>query len=110
MKASELMLGDYVLNEPAEGVQFYDRVILISDTPAFEKMKPVPLTYELLAKNFQTYDENERLGWLPNYDEDNSFHLEWIDDNNKIIMEHVCYVHEVQHLLKLVGCDKEIKL
>lgn len=70
---------------------------------------PIPLTEDLMAKNFPDYDSGYQIGWWLNEDKQ-SFQVEWQDDNAEVILKKVKYVHELQHLLNLLGIHKEITL
>lgn len=108
MRASELMLGDWVKSRgKIEQVsEVYDGYIC---TDSFEDshdyhFDPIPLTEEILQKNFPTPEE---IVWWPL--EDGSFRVEMQDDTHLIIGKYN-YVHELQHALRLFGKDGEIEL
>lgn len=67
-------------------------------------VEPIPLTEEILQKNFPTPEE---IVWWPF--KDGSFRVEMQDDTHLIIGKYN-YVHELQHALRLFGKDGEIKL
>ena len=69
-----------------------------------EWFNPIPLTEEILQKNFPTPEE---IVWWPL--NDGSFRVEMQDDTHLIIGKYN-YVHELQHALRLFGKDGEIKL
>ena len=84
----------------------------------YNNVEPIPITSEILEKNgFVTdrYGEielNDELGTSetnivlePTYSEE----YYWWRINNNLIVK-IKYVHELQHILKLVGIEKEIKL
>ncbi len=108
MKANELMLGDWVKSRgKIEQVsEVYDGFIC---TDSFEDshdyhFDPVPLTEEILQKNFPTPEE---IAWWPL--NDGSFRAEMLDDTH-LISGKYNHVHELQHALRLFGKDGEIKL
>ena len=73
-----------------------------------EKIEPIPLTAEILEKNFPTY---EGLAWEPSdmLDTIPAFTIR-IDEDFAHIEIDLRYVHELQHTLRLCGIEKEIKL
>ena len=131
MKASELMIGDWVMVCPWdetpwkpkkitdinfhswEGVDFCDDVGVEGwDELSLDQIKPIPLTKEILEKNGFVKDDT----WD-----------EWVHFTNGIIIDftllvdedgfrldipnaRINYVHELQHALKLCGINKEITL
>lgn len=102
------MLGDWVKSRgKIEQVsEVYDGYIC---TDSFEDshdyhFDPIPLTEEILQKNFPTPEE---IVWWPL--EDGSFRVEMQDDTHLIIGKYN-YVHELQHALRLFGKDGEIEL
>lgn len=114
MKATELMIGDWVSsfgnNCRITAIDKYDaKVCTDPEDELFflDDIYPIPLTYEILKKN----------GW-----KDAEFWCEYQDGNNSIQsclpdmrgringieIEHFqCeYVHQYQHLLRLCGLDE----
>lgn len=108
MNAKELMLGDWVKSRgKIEQVsEVYDGFLC---TDSFEDshdyhFDPLPLTEEILQKNFPTPEE---IVWWPL--KDGSFRVEMQDDTHLIIGKYN-YVHELQHALRLFSKDGEIEL
>lgn len=113
MKATDLMIGDWVKpscwNEQVilvgEG-----RVTVNSDSYTDDEINPIPLTAEILNKNFRADKQWGENGWFIN----DHIHIFWesIGVYHIQYMEIVAieYVHELQHALKLCGIDKEIEL
>lgn len=99
MKSSELMLGDWILygKRPVQVLQLTSHKI-------YRGFYPIPLTEEILQKNFPTPEE---IVWWPL--NDGSFRVEMQDDTHLIIGKYN-YVHELQHALRLFGKDGEIEL
>lgn len=129
MKANELMIDDWVCNHESNQYQRvwlldYDNVILDGYySYDYDDIEPIPLTPEILEKNGWTYnDEDEKFSpqtWVggglmlqgagdcgyrivvtSDYDDE--------DTNNTPFV--ICYVHELQHALKLRRIKKEIVL
>ena len=127
MKATDLMIGDYVVNTEF-GKNDIDKIETLAPRRVWlehgrtyvpiEFIEPVPLTTEILEKNGFVKDEND----------DNMYYWNWgvIDDcisydkeTSKVrifyvsglaFVKIVLYVHELQHALRLCEIQKEIKL
>lgn len=116
MKATELMIDDWVLDKkkPVQitGIicdDFFETTL--SPSIGGEYISPIPLTSEILKKNgFEEcrIEEIEYYGWRLNED----FSLErnavdtliWNDDVP------IHSVHQLQHALRLCGIEKEIEI
>ena len=121
MNAKDLMIGDWVLiNGTPRKVQAIDGVDdeSMADDELYtfaedrycseDKVEGVPLTEEILQKNFPTPEEiPEEIIWWPL--DDGSFRVEMQDDTHLIIGKYN-YVHELQHALRLFGKNGEIKI
>ena len=131
MKAKDLMVGDYVMFDDspciieeisAKGwIHILDagnktRVALTSDY-ILGIIESIPLTPEILEKNGfkiiseDVYKISNDLFMLTDdspYSLCNSFDIGYGDEYNYITM--IRYVHELQHVLRLLGIDKEIIL
>lgn len=133
MKANELMIGDYIMfNKDIYKIEeiskkgwahiIYNdgsecRVALSSDY-ILDAITPVPLTAEILVKNGfkeNKYGEmilDEELGTSEIYlvlEESYDGEYYWWKVNNEIIAK-IKGVHELQHVLRLCGINKEIEL
>jgi len=117
MKVTELMIWDWVLiNGTPRRVQAIDGVDdeSMADDELYtfaedrycseDKVEGVPLTEEILQKNFPTPEE---IVWWPL--NDGSFRVEMQDDTHLIIGKYN-YAHELQHALRLFGKEGEIEL
>ena len=120
MKREELMINDWVSldGEPIQvaglqgrkvGVHKRRRSIYCS-WHLDSEFQPITLTEEILVKNgfrIQVTDDNSKWLWVT----DNSWlayserHNYWYYEDMKIT-----YVHQLQHLLRLCGIEKEIEL
>ena len=131
MKANELMVGGWAIrgNITEEPLRITDicasknNVYLdLSGIPILEKIdkiNPIPLTPEILGKNFESDDNN--FGYQ-NYRLNANFIIENRGDRFclvRIVERYyyatffVCninYVHQLQHAIYLLGIDKEIVL
>ena len=119
MKATELMIGDYITVTPSgmliqvaavhkKKVAYHtctSKLSLVREG----LLRPIPLTPEILEKN----------GFSVNYHEDDLCYAQSCGDVIGIhiygingLMEEMYfkYVHELQHALKLCGIKKEIEL
>lgn len=132
MKATELMIGDWVLqndtlhqNRPCRIAGIYDDVIVDvtgEKVPLHEShLNPIPLTEEILNKNgFYFYRINELCSNSNYFNEDEELKLElslgrsgkifWTVNATEYILMPLDYVHQLQHALRLCGIEKEIKV
>ena len=124
MKASDLMIGDFVYVargydkhltiEKVKGIiadkdEPYPVTISTGETVSLNDIKPIPLTEDILEKNgFKKFAEGQA-----NFDyTDNDIHLEyWIGDGCfRYYTAEIRYVHQLQHLLRLCGVEKELTI
>lgn len=123
MKTKELMIGDWVCYK-TNATKEARKIIYPNELNYFRVMEPVPLTPEILEKN---WFELKPDGWLwckekgiedTNYifiqfrkgcDEVRLVELNFV--NNVLSrFKRIKYVHELQHALRLCGIKKEIIL
>ncbi|MBR4857241.1 MAG: hypothetical protein IKU94_11545 [Bacteroidaceae bacterium] len=130
MKANELMIGDWVkvvscplplkVRSVEDGKIGLCHSVLWNNSIGWTRIDvpsstyevdvdPIPLTDEILQKNFPEFEQGYTVGWFPN---NVGYQIEWYGDleDNEIIMKHVGSVHQLQHILRLVGSRKEIAL
>ena len=127
MKINDLMIGDFitfgseihkVLTVDADGVLFLDGC---DDSIPIGLIEPVPITNDFLKKNFKLHIEPHYIEWRSEdrrvtiNDLSNMEDRDWychIDNESfeTIGGADIQYVHELQHLLRLCGIDKEIVL
>lgn len=130
MKKEDLMIGDWYCWE-AEGKQYHfkvDKTVFIADDSTVFNFQPVPLTREILDKNFKCIEGD----WIIKGDEyGDRIEIVFNSLGKKDYSVYVCsekigffvadtiecnllvdiyYVHELQHLLKVLNIDKEIVL
>lgn len=129
MKTNELMIGDWIDNN-LEGKPYYVQISSISDDGEIcykkdeiyqdlwlnDNVKPIPLTKEILENNGFNGDRDVRLLKQDNF----SITVVWLNDGtidvnyfNAMDEElHLSleYVHQLQHLLRLIRYEKEIIL
>ena len=118
MTTKELMIGDWVhstrYNVDAKIIVVnHDCVWLEVDGEwlrhLIEFVEPIKLTRKIMDKNFPYREEGYTIGWVQK--DDGTFVVCEIDDKgNSVILKHTQYVHEIQHMLRLVKCEKEIEL
>jgi hypothetical protein len=72
---------------------------------AMHAVEPIPLTTEILEKNFPTIEDG--VTWSETADSD-LFNIRV--EYDKYVECIFKYVHELQHALRLAGIDKEIEL
>lgn len=115
MKAENLMVGDWCYWE-VEGkkypLQITKDTFSLSDED-ISNFQPIPITKEILEKNGFKKPENKCEYIIHNtlVFDDFTFALGIYDYNSITPYNHICYccyVHELQHALKLCGIDKEI--
>lgn len=126
MKANELMLSsksfmadDWVNTPDGNGIirlinaideKFVVRVMGMDCWFLPNVISPIPLTGEILDKNFSADKQWGESGWFINdhihiYRESfGVYHIQYME------LVEIQYVHELQHALKLCGIDKNIKL
>lgn len=137
MKASELMVGDWVYAIDDNGekhpcransleydytnkrgdfcVDFYGTGYEAEWPDITFNVEPIPITPEILEKNgFERDFEDGSLIWV---DEQDVTEIVWVGtiltihgENGHLELDTCMYVHELQHALRLCGIDKEIDL
>ncbi len=134
MNPKELMLGDLVSVKTASGEkiatvhELYQNGIITKEVWPFldDEISPVPLTLDILKKNFEPNDEDQarwgsvgcekiffvipKPGWKVA-----KWNFIWYPDTQELQIEDdpmICikYVHELQHVLRIIGSDKCIEL
>lgn len=126
MKANELMVGDWVYDpEPDADGYIYKFIIEPEDftnKTFLDSISPIPITLEILKKNgFEeiyydgyhyglfSYKNNEEKCDIELDPENGCFECYFDDDINSLNIK-IKYVHELQHILRMCGIDKEIVL
>ena len=110
MKATELMIGDWVYNSyHKKNIKWnYSEMFCPNGIPVIGRdLEPIPLTPEILKKN--GWKEAEY--WLEYQDGENTIqfsHPNMLGMINGVFIEHFkCeYVHQYQHLLRLCGLNE----
>lgn len=122
MRANELMIGNLVtfkdcqndkkpsiikilqINVDGEAIVSIDGSQDFDEIEIDDEIVGVPLTYEILRKNFPEPDE---LTWFPR---DGAFFCETTINKEIMALGLFRYVHQLQSCLKLVGIEKKIEL
>ena len=132
MKVEDLMIGDWYYWE-AEGKKYPMQVtkdtFKLSDED-ISNFQPIPLTREILEKNFIMYDLEYFISEYPNHNPEANDYFsifyykglsciwktEYIEDffnekdSKSVYITSMKCVHELQHFLKSCKINKEIKL
>lgn len=91
------------VENPDTGV--YNDHLVIQSEIALKKVHPIPLTDEILEKNFTGTDE---VGW--NADGEGYWITEAPLETKPQVNIKLHYVHELQHALRLCGINEDIQL
>lgn len=123
MKASELMIGDWVYNthnrKPEQVCEIRERMVMLdyNDLYDYDEIEPIPLTAEILERN--GFEAERNVGYVYNDWNETEVIFDTFDHRLRIlyrrdvvldIEEWDFPVHMLQHALRLCGVDKEIKL
>ena len=128
MEAKELMVGDWVMIEnnsricaiAEDGVYFEDKNG--RGATSFDRIKPIPLTEELLIKNgwhryyFGAKDTSDKVSINYELKNDHTLFLCHYPDEDCFCSTfglkriEFRYVHQLQHALRLCGIDKTIEI
>ena len=123
MEATELMIGDWVYNthnrKPEQVCEIRERMVMLdyNDLYDYDEIEPIPLTEEILKANGYEEHVGEKGAYgvtiAPHFKRDDSPEVfcdghpfsVWFDEPVDIK-----YVHQLQHVLRLYGAEKEIKI
>ena len=111
MDIKDLMVGDWVsVSGKSVKITKDDLATMLIFLDDYSKIDPIPITEEILVKN----------GWEGQTDGTNDFfvsrilpelwHYVGTDYYSYDINTQIKYVHQLQHLLRLCGIEKEIEL
>ena len=124
MEITELMIGDIV--QYLDGKKLITVVVVKVDgsgnvvrlkqknghkfNTTIDFLRPIPLTPEILEKNFQDFDNDEyTFGWWP-HEKLGAFLVEWQNHKREIVSKLVYNIHELQHILLICSINKQISL
>lgn len=136
MKINELMIGDWVsvnglnlkvgaIHADEIGVFDPDYKIYWCSDDGLDRIDPIPLTEDILVKNgFERCDYNNKYFIIddaidlitPKWRGGTEYYAcAWYQDEFDDLVQHIeickcAYVHQLQHLLRLAGVQKEIEL
>jgi len=118
MKVNELMVGDwvYVSGKPVK-ITKDDLATMLIFLDDDSKINPIPLTEEILVKNgFEDVsEEGDRIRLLGTFDENDNItfvnlYPATIGYGTDITQLKVYYIHQLQHLLRMCGIEKELTI
>ena len=124
MSIEKLMIGDFVFcHHPTQSQEIVKVTsgllsilerqkngIINNSSPLYRIVKPIPITEEILKKNGffgQEYGEIIIGEWRIMCD---CFNVAILHNEHVDIDIPICYVHELQHALRMCNIDKEIEL
>lgn len=120
MKPTELMIGDWVVYDgdteytnpiQIEGMDIAADSLITSDREdvGFDGVQPIPLTEELLTRNFPDPSE---IVWFPLDEYNGFFNIYWEHPSfgEGEVRLNIQYVHQLQHVLRLCGIEKKVEL
>lgn len=134
MKATELMIGDWVMNthnrKPEQVCEIRERMVMLAynDLYDYDEIEPIPLTAEILEQNgFITKDKPDHWTGYRSYkysEGSTGISFQLFHDTGKYKWSGKCeislnalpywirfeYLHELQHILKICRIDKEITI
>ena len=131
MKANELMIGDWVVYEGdtnysnpirIEGMDIATDSLVTSDREdvGFEGVEPIPLTMEIINKQgWKFHRHSWELDSCEGYITDDVdykgehtgiFSFDIMGEEDLLLVKSIEYVHQLQHVLRLLEIDKEIVL
>lgn len=106
----KMMVGDWVMfTDPDDGTTEPHKVEeedFGQGERYYKCFEPIPITEDMMNKNFPEYEPGYEIGWWPN--DDGTFIVGYKDNMSEINMNMVRYVHEIQHMMHLVGFRREI--
>ena len=125
MKATELMIGDWVMVKVLSQIPntYVLHTWTANDYSMDIQVKPIPLTPEILEKNgfergvvipskFYRNIDNEQLIFCPHGSCYDLGYVHWNESNDADIMHRlevqqpIMYIHQMQHALRLFGLDE----
>lgn len=113
MKASELMIGDWVEMNLSPSVlnSYFKAQIVVSNLVSLEAnydfdVRPIPLTEEILKANGRIYN-----GGFAKYLLNENLNVSYDFSSRRFVfgcnrIEKIKYVHELQHALRLCGLNE----
>lgn len=117
MKATDICIGDWVICNHYQDKPFIKQFGIADFAKGeYEFCEPIPLTEDILEKN--SIKISSFTGTLYWFDEDEHCCVKPIENRFMFMYSkgadyltfRITYVHELQHMLRLVGIDKEIEL
>lgn len=115
VKINDLSVGDWIkIQGEIKKIDYLYGNDNVCDVP-IDFVEPIPITPEILEKNgFEVYDDAARLEldrphslWLFKEKEGWDLHLPSGEQHINLRME---YIHQLQHVLRFAGIEKEIEV
>lgn len=112
LQDKDLMVGDWLLyNGETKQVMevLFDSVTIDCFPCSYYRLEPIPLTAEILEKNFAKDKQ-----WMNSYFVNDHIHI--YDTGEGYFNLQYCelfeirYIHQLQHILRLWGIEKEVQL
>jgi len=121
MKAKELMIGDWVYNthnrKPEQVCEIRERMVMLdyNDLYDYDEIEPISLTPEILEKNGfeKEWDEDIMLMVCDGVVVEVGDNYKRYEDGKmylRRVLAPLCYVHQLQHAMRICGIEKEIIL
>ena len=126
MKVTDLMVGDWVICNHYQDKPFAKQFGVADFAKGeYEFCEPIPLTEDILVKSgFERCDYNNKYFIIddvidlitPKWRGGTEYYAcAWYQDEFDDLVQHIeickcAYVHQLQHLLRLCGIEKEIEL
>lgn len=104
MKATDLMIGDWVLYGDKSV-----RVLQLSENSKYDWVKPIPLTYEILKKNGWKGGAGRNIRFKSPYILAKKNDV-WNMYYNEARIAEIRYVHELQNIMRIIGYQGEFKI
>lgn len=127
MDCKDLMIGDCVnvnglnlkvgaIHADEIGVFDHDCKIYWCSDDGLDSIDPIPLTVDILVKNgfdftkrdYGVYCKEDKYGDVELSKDKNGFY--WSINTDEYEILRIDYVHQLQHLLRLCGVDKELTI
>lgn len=122
LHAEDLMIGDWVCFDgdtehtnpvQIDGISTEEACV---DGDWYDVWEPIPITAEILEKNFPMQNPLTKSKWVKwcDFEDKNGFYFEIDTPDNQcdgpILNMDFKYVHQLQHALNLLGIEKQIAL
>jgi hypothetical protein len=134
LNCEDLMVNDWVMNthnqKPERVREILERMVMLdyNDLYEYDEIEPIPLTPEILEKNwflanrhvypypyyeYEVKESKVKVGFAFPQVNKTSYKNPWVCiDMESVYIEHLpcIFVHQLQHALRLAGVEKEITI